>query len=178
MMKNTPIFWLTGMSGSGKSTLASELELIISKSYKICIVDGDDVRDEDDTKLGFGYDDVLINNSRIANYCNNIRSEYDLVIVPVIAPYNDIRLITRKSLDPNFHLVYLKSDIKSLRDRDTKGLYLASDKGLITDLIGYSESNPYEAPANAELVIDTSNMANQRDSVSIFYEYVNSIVSH
>ena len=171
-MKNTPIFWLTGMSGSGKSTLASELELIISKSYKICIVDGDDVRDKDDTKLGFSYDDVLINNSRIAN------SEYDLVIVPVIAPYNDIRLITRKSLDPNFHLVYLKSDIKSLRDRDTKGLYLASDKGLITDLIGYSESNPYEAPTNAELVINTSNMANQRDSVSIFCEYVNSIVSH
>ena len=177
-MKNTPVFWLTGMSGSGKSTLASGLESIISKSYKICIVDGDDVRDKDDTKLGFGYDDVLINNSRIANYCNNIRSEYDLIIVPVIAPYNDIRLITRKSLEPNFHLVYLKSDIKSLRDRDTKGLYLASDKGRITDLIGYSESNPYEVPIKPELVINTSNKASQRESVSIFYKYVDNIISH
>ena len=164
------------MSGSGKTSLASELESIVSRNYKISIVDGDNVRDGDITKLGFGYEDVLINNSRIANYCDEIRSDYDLVLVPVISPYNDIRLKIRKMLEPNFHLIYLNSDIESLRNRDTKGLYLDSDNGLISDLIGYSKTNPYEIPENAELVIDTGDLVKQSHSVSIIYKYVSSIL--
>jgi len=79
-------------------------------------------------------------------------------------------------LEPNFHLIYLNSDIESLRNRDTKGLYLDSDNGLISDLIGYSKTNPYDIPENAELVIDTGNLVKQSHSVSIFYKYVSSII--
>ena len=43
----------------------------------------------------------------------------------------------------------------------TIGLYSASDKGLINDLIndliGYSDINPYDEPNNAELTIETGN---------------------
>jgi len=67
-----PVVWLTGMSGSGKSTLASSIKGFFSrKNYKIYVVDGDEVRDKDCDKLGFGYEDVMKNNIRIANLCNS-----------------------------------------------------------------------------------------------------------
>ena len=59
-------------------------------------------------------------------------------------------------LEPNFHLIYLKTNIESLKERDPKGLYSAADSGLIKNLIGYCDSTPYEEPNNCELVINTS----------------------
>ena len=164
---NSPVIWLTGMSGSGKTTLSSDLELyFLEKKAEVYVLDGDDIRGQDKEKLGFGHDDVLKNNLRIAYLCQKLREDYDAIIVPVISPYDDIRLQVREVLEPNFHLVYLKTDIKSLRDRDPKGLYAAADSGLINDLIGYSATNPYEKPSNAEVVIETGN------NISINTKYV------
>jgi len=48
--------------------------------------------------------------------------------------------------------------------RQIKGLYAASDNGLINDLIGYSEVNPYDEPSNAELTIETGNHKSVQES--------------
>ena len=61
--QNFCVLWLTGMSGSGKSTLALYIaEFLLKQGYKTRIVDGDDVRGDDEKKLGFGYEDVQKNN--------------------------------------------------------------------------------------------------------------------
>jgi adenylylsulfate kinase len=145
------------MSGSGKSTLASYIEdFCIQKKFKVYTIDGDEVRDKDVEKLGFGYEDVLKNNLRIAELCLELKDKnFNIVLVPVISPYEEIRKKVRLILESNLHLVYVKADIDSLKKRDTKGLYAASDNGLINDLIGYSEINPYDEPDNAEIVVDT-----------------------
>ena len=162
------------MSGSGKSTLASYLETLFdSKNMKVRVLDGDDIRGEDTDKLGFGYDDVLKNNLRIAYLCQEIRDQYDAIVVPVISPYSDIRMKVRLILKPNFHLVYLKTDISSLRDRDTKGLYSAADKGLINDLVGYSKVNPYQAPVNEDIIIETGKNIHVENSRKELFDYVN-----
>ena len=165
------------MSGSGKSTLASYLETLFdSKNMKIRVLDGDDIRGEDIAKLGFGYKDVLKNNLRIAYLCQEIRDQYDAIVVPVISPYADVRMKVRLILQPNFHLVYLKADLYSLRDRDTKGLYSAADKGLINDLVGYSEVNPYQAPDNEEVLIETGKNINIEESRKELFDYVNNSI--
>jgi len=165
------------MSASGKSTLADQLkEHLEQKEYTVSIIDGDSVRDLDDKKLGFGLDDVRINNMRIANLCNKNRKKYDVVIVPVISPYEEIRREVRKILEPNFHLVYLKTDIDSLKDRDPKGLYAAADRGEINDLIGYSTVNPYDEPVHPELVISTSKEISSEESFSTLFNYINKTV--
>ena len=106
MNKSSPVIWLTGMSASGKSTLARKLKSRIEeKGYRVSIIDGDSVRDRDDTKLGFGLEDVRINNMRIASICNEKREDFDVVLVPVISPYDEIRVEVRKVLEPNFHLI-------------------------------------------------------------------------
>ena len=162
------------MSGSGKTTLSFSLEAhLLEKEYKVYVLDGDEVRGTDEVKLGFGHDDVMKNNLRIAELCNKLRIEYDAVIVPVISPYDDIRQKVRLSLEPNFHLVYLKSDIDSLRNRDTKGLYSAADRGLINDLIGYSDINPYDEPENAEIIIETGDHISVEESVEELFIYIN-----
>jgi len=174
MTKLPHIVWLTGMSGSGKSTLSSGLEsTLLQKGYKVYVLDGDDIRGKDAIKLGYCYEDVLKNNLRVADLCSKLRKEYDLIIVPVISPYDEIRQEVRSKLEPNFHLVYLKSDIQSLRLRDTKGLYLAADKGLINNLIGYSEINPYDEPRNAEIIIDTGSNMTLKESGDQLLGYIN-----
>jgi adenylylsulfate kinase len=168
------VIWLTGMSGSGKSTLSSELMLLLlQKNYKVYVLDGDDMRGKDTIKLGYGYKDVMKNNLRVADLCNELRKEYDFIIVPVISPYESIRQKVRSKLEPNFHLVYIKSDIESLRSRDPKGLYLASDKGLINNLIGYSKINPYDEPNNAEVVVETGSHVTISDSREQLFGYIN-----
>ena len=54
----------------------------------------------------------------------------------------------------------------------TKGLYSASDKGLINDFIGYSDINPYDQPNNAELTIESGNHKSIQDSDRQFSNYI------
>jgi len=172
----SPIFWLTGLSGSGKSTLSLSIKSFLS-DYRFIIIDGDAVRDKYVEKLGFSKKDVLKNNLLIADYCKEVRADYDAVLVPVISPYSDVRLKVKKILDPNFHLIYINSDLATLRDRDPKGLYSAADRGVLNDLIGYSELNPYDIPIRTNITINTSNGNSQYDSEIKIITYVESVIN-
>ena len=165
------------MSGSGKSTFAEYIKNTYQKEgYNVRIIDGDDIRDRDVEKLGFGRKDVEVNNLRIAKLCLESKDNgFDLVLVPVISPYDDVRKRTRSLLEPYYHLVYVEADIDSLKKRDTKGLYKAADQGLIHDLIGYSEINPYDKPSNADFVVNTNNNTLLNDSKQSLLGFVKSI---
>ena len=165
------------MSGSGKSTLAEYIKNTYqSEGYTVRIIDGDDIRDRDVEKLGFGRKDVEVNNLRIAKLCLDSKdSEFDLILVPVISPYDEVRKRTRSLLEPYYHLVYVETDIDSLKKRDTKGLYKAADQGLINDLIGYSEINPYDKPSDADFVVNTNNNTLLNDSRQSLLGFVKSI---
>ena len=165
------------MSGSGKSTLAEYIKNTYqNEGYTVRIIDGDDIRDRDVEKLGFGRKDVEVNNLRIAKLCLDSKdSEFDLILVPVISPYDEVRKRTRSLLEPYYHLVYVETDIDSLKERDTKGLYKAADQGLISDLIGYSEINPYDRPSDADFVVNTNNNTLLNDSKQSLLGFVKSI---
>ena len=166
------------MSGSGKSTLAEYIRDTYQKEgYSVSIIDGDDIRDKDAEKLGFGRQDVEVNNLRIARLCLESKDNgFDLILVPVISPYDEIRKITRSLLESYYHLVYVETDIDSLKKRDTKGLYKAADQGLINDLIGYSEINPYDKPSDADFVVNTDNIP-LSDSKQLLLGFIKSIVT-
>ena len=177
MKRKFNIVWLTGMSGSGKSSLAEYIKDTYQKEgYSVRIIDGDDIRDRDVEKLGFGLKDVEVNNLRIAKLCLESKdSGFDLILVPVISPYDEVRKRTRSLLEPYYHLVYVEADIDSLKKRDTKGLYKAADQGLISDLIGYSEINPYDKPSDADFVVNTDNNTLLNDSKQSLLGFVKSI---
>lgn len=165
------------MSGSGKSTLAEFIKSSFQNDeLRVEIVDGDTIRNKDTKKLGYSFNDVKLNNLRIAKICLDLKdSGFNLVLVPVISPYDEVRSLTKAFLSPHYHLVHLDANIDSLRQRDTKGLYRASDEGYIDNLIGYSKSNPYEIPANPDLVINTNSNSSLEYSKELLLGFVKSI---
>ncbi len=172
-MKQATIIWCTGMSGVGKSTLAEHAKAAIEqRGEEVLILDGDVIRDNYHVKLGFGRDDVRKNNLNVAEICLTERSRYDLIIVPIISPIDTVRRELRRRLSPDFHLVYVHASVGALRERDPKGLYGKADSGEICDLIGYSESNPYDTPTDYELMIDTSDPSTLERSKGRFLAYV------
>ena len=174
-VNKTPIIWFTGMSGSGKSTLSIELKKVLqNNSYSVQIIDGDTIRDNYTTQLGFGRKDVLSNNLHIAQKCLESRSNCDVILVPVISPYQEVRSEVRKRLQPNFHLIYLTTTLDNLKKRDTKGLYALADSGVIKDLIGFSKETPYEAPDDAELTINTTDKKTIMESTIQLVNYIQS----
>jgi adenylylsulfate kinase len=172
-VNKTPIIWFTGMSGSGKSTLSIELKRQLqNNSYSVQIIDGDTIRDNYTTQLGFGRQDVLSNNLNIAQKCLESRNHYDVILVPVISPYEEVRREVRKLLAPNFHLIFLTTTLDNLKKRDTKGLYALAESGVIKDLIGFSKETPYEAPDDAELTIDTTDRDTITESTTQLVNYI------
>jgi adenylylsulfate kinase-like enzyme len=164
------------MSGSGKSTLADYVKISLEGvGASVLILDGDIVRDKYIKKLGFGRSDVKKNNLHVASLCEEESENYDVIIVPIISPYDNVRSIVRSKLTPFFHLIYISTDIDTLKERDTKGLYRMADEKRIDNLLGYSKMYPYEEPHNPDMVINTVNMDISSSGTEIFKYILNSL---
>ena len=67
------------------------------------------------------------------------------------------RKAVRQMIEPfgGFILVHVATSIDVCEQRDRKGLYAKARAGIVKEFTGISD--PYEAPTNAEVVIDTAN---------------------
>ncbi len=145
--------WFTGLSGSGKSTLAKQVEeILLERGLKVEVLDGDVVRTNLSKGLGFSKEDRDINIRRIGFVCNLLTRNEVVAIAAAISPYKAIRDENRKLIG-NFVEVYCKCPIEVLSERDVKGLYKKAMAGEIKGFTGVDD--PYEAPDNPEILIDT-----------------------
>ncbi|MCB2099388.1 MAG: adenylyl-sulfate kinase [Rhodobacterales bacterium] len=150
------VLWFTGLSGSGKSTLAFELEhRLFAKRYNVYVLDGDNVRHGLNSDLGFSPKDRAENIRRIGEVAALFAEAGVIVLSAFISPYQRDRDMARKAAGAQFHEIYLSADVSACEQRDPKGLYKKAREGKIPDFTGISA--PYEAPAAAELVVDTAN---------------------
>jgi len=173
MGRKANIFWCTGMSGVGKSTLVEHTKnKLVAQGYTVMVLDGDVVREKYKVKLGFGREDVERNNFYVVKLCEEYRDNYDVIMVAIISPIENVRRKVKRILSPNYNLVYIFADIESLRKRDKKGLYKKSDNGEIKDLIGYSDTNPYDIPEDYDLIIDTGKESDLKKSKQLFERFV------
>ncbi len=147
--------WLTGLSGSGKSTISKALIERLS-SIELELLDGDEIRANLCRDLGFSKEDRITNIQRIAFLAGTVSKHGVLVIVPVIAPYQEARSIAR-SLSKNFVEVYIKASLDSVIKRDIKGLYKKALNNEIPNFTGISD--PYEEPLNPEIIINTDELS-------------------
>ena len=56
-----------------------------------------------------------------------------------------------------FILIHVATSLEVCEQRDRKGLYAKARAGLVKEFTGISD--PYETPADAEMVIDTGNLS-------------------
>jgi len=171
-MSKASIFWFTGLSGSGKSTIATGVKTLLNKNgYKTLILDGDIIRKKFHDDLGFTKNDIIKNNSLIKDICIKERTNYNMILIPIISPYRISRKEARFALSPGFYEIFVRTKKSILMKRDTKGLYAKAIKGELNNLIGFSPNAPFEKPLNPDLIIDSSKEGKD-SSIKLFYNFV------
>ncbi|MEJ2121650.1 MAG: adenylyl-sulfate kinase [Alphaproteobacteria bacterium] len=149
------VLWFTGLSGAGKSTLAVELEKrLFTRGYQVFVLDGDNVRQGLNANLGFSPEDRAENIRRVGEVAALFAEAGMIVITAFISPYRSDRDRARQAAGERFREVHIHADIATCEDRDPKGLYKRARAGEIPEFTGVSA--PYEAPDDAELVVDTA----------------------
>ena len=171
MNKKTKILWFTGRSGAGKTTLVK----LLKKKFDYLnitswIIDGDLVREKRKKKFGFSKEEIIINNLEIVDRVKKKIGKYEFILVSVISPYEDQRKINRNLLGKDYYEVFVNCSLKEAMRRDPKGLYARAIDGEINNLIGFSESNPYENPQSPDIMVDTNNSSCE-DSMNTILNY-------
>ncbi len=149
--------FFTGLSGSGKSTIANALmvKLMEMGGRPVSLLDGDIVRKNLSSELGFSKEHRDLNIRRIGYVASEITKNGGIAICAPIAPYTATRRFVRESIDPlgGFVEIHVSTSVEVCEQRDRKGLYALARAGKIKEFTGISD--PYEEPENAEMVIDT-----------------------
>ena len=148
--------WLTGLSGSGKSTLANALEVALTEQGKhTYLLDGDNVRHGLNKNLGMSDEDRTENIRRVSEVAKLMVDAGLVVITAFISPFRADRDAARVLFeDGEFVEVFADAPLEECEKRDPKGLYKKARAGEIKEFTGID--SPYEAPANAEVVINTA----------------------
>jgi sulfate adenylyltransferase len=150
--------FFTGLSGSGKSTIANAfmVKLLEMGGRPVTLLDGDIVRKNLSSELGFSREHRDLNILRIGFVASEITKNGGIAICAPIAPYDSTRKAVREMIEPagGFILVHVATPLEVCEERDRKGLYAKARAGIITEFTGISD--PYEEPVDAELVIDTT----------------------
>ncbi|MEM9083133.1 MAG: adenylyl-sulfate kinase [Planctomycetota bacterium] len=147
--------WFTGLSASGKSTIACALEQVLAQAkifnYRL---DGDNIRMGLNSNLGFSAEDRAENIRRISEVSKLFADAGCITLSSFISPYTKDRDEARKIHEDaglKFIEVFVDTPLEVCEERDPKGLYKKARAGEIKGFTGIDD--PYEAPANAELVL-------------------------
>jgi sulfate adenylyltransferase len=154
------VLFLTGLSGSGKSTIARDLSDVLSErgDRQVTLLDGDLVRQLLSAGLSFSRADRDLNIARIGYVAAEVARHGGIAICAPIAPFAAPRARVRQMVSEvgDFFLIHVATPVDVCEARDRKGLYAKARAGIIGQFTGISD--PYEEPADAELVLDTSAM--------------------
>jgi len=153
--------WFTGLSASGKSTIAVAVEqVLIQRGHAAYRLDGDNIRMGLNKNLGFSAEDRTENIRRIGEVSMLFADAGVICLSSFISPYSADRDAARtlhEEAGVPFIECYVEVDLAIAEERDPKGLYKKARAGEIKGFTGIDD--PYEAPANAELVINTGELS-------------------
>jgi len=152
--------FFTGLSGSGKSTIANALmvKLMEMGGRPVTLLDGDIVRKNLSSELGFSKEHRDLNIRRIGYVASEITKNGGIALCAPIAPYTATRRAVREDIEAfgAFIEVHVATSLEECERRDRKGLYKLARAGKIKEFTGISD--PYEMPAAPELSVETENV--------------------
>jgi sulfate adenylyltransferase len=150
--------FFTGLPSSGKSTVANVLlvKLLELNHRPVTLLDGDIVRKNLSSELGFSKEHRDINVRRIGFVAKEITKNRGIAICAPIAPYMRTRKYNRDLISQygGYIEVYISTPLEVCEIRDRKGLYAKARDGKIKDFTGVDD--PYEVPKKPEITLDTS----------------------
>jgi adenylylsulfate kinase len=167
MIHKPAVIWLTGLSASGKSTIAQGVVDYLSKNgTRVEHLDGDIVR-EIFPQTGFSKEERDRHIRRVGYLAAMLEKHDVTVVASFISPYREARNFVR-SLCKNFIEIHVSTPLEVCEQRDPKGLYAKARRGEIKEFTGIDD--PYEAPENPELIIDTTDQTIE-ESEKIVVDY-------
>ena len=152
------VCFFTGLSGSGKSVVSNAVieRLKQHTNRPIYLLDGDIVRTNLSSELGFSKAHRNINILRIGFVASLLARSGAIVVCAPIAPYREIRDEVRKMVSKygNFVEIHNATPISVCEQRDRKGLYAKARAGIIKGFTGIDD--PYEPPLKPEIYLNTA----------------------
>ena len=142
---------MTGLPCSGKTTILKRMQQSVPN---LAMLDGDELREwlspKDFTKEGRDE-----HNIKVAHLAKLLFKHNVPVGVSLVSPYIENRQNARRIIDASnqFLEVYVKCSLDRCEERDVKGMYKKARTGEIGNFTGIDD--PYEAPENPDLVVDT-----------------------
>jgi len=160
---------MTGLPCSGKTSITRKLAEYISN---LAILDGDELREWLSPK-DFSREARNEHNVRVAHLAKLMIKHNISVTVSLISPYKENRTNAREIIGDGvkFFEVYVNCSLAKCEERDVKGMYKNARSGKIKGFTGIDD--PYEAPDNADLVLDTENKS-LNESVAEILEFLKS----
>ena len=150
--------WFTGLPASGKSTLAVAVERALVEAGDVAyLLDGDNIRHGLSDDLGFSAGDRAENIRRVGHLTRLFADAGVVALASLVSPLKSDRDVARALNDAAklpFIEVHICTSVEECEKRDPKGLYARARAGELKGLTGIDA--PYEAPENADLVLDTT----------------------
>ena len=145
------VLWMTGLPCSGKTTIVKELQKDVPN---LAMLDGDELREwfspKDFSKAGRDE-----HNKKVAHLAKLLLKHGVPSAVSLVSPYVENREQAREIVNSGdqFAECYVKCSVEKCEERDVKGMYAKARAGEIKGFTGIDD--PYEAPPNPDLLIDT-----------------------
>ncbi len=162
--------FFTGLSGSGKSTIANVLrtKLLEAGGRSVTLLDGDIVRRNLSSELGFSKEHRDLNIQRIGFVASEITKGGGIALCAPIAPYAHVRRRNRELISQHggYVLVHVSTPLEVCENRDRKGLYAKAKAGIIKEFTGVSD--PYQLPEDADVVLDTTDITPEEAAQQVY----------
>jgi sulfate adenylyltransferase len=122
----------------------------------VTLLDGDVVRLNLSSELGFTREHRNINVRRIGFVASEITKNGGIAICAPIAPYTTMRRDARETIEQygSYIEIHVATPLEECEARDRKGLYAKAREGIIPEFTGISD--PYDVPDHPEIRIDTT----------------------
>jgi adenylylsulfate kinase-like enzyme/phosphohistidine swiveling domain-containing protein/transcriptional regulator with XRE-family HTH domain len=146
------VYWITGLSGAGKTTVGRELcRRLRGAGYSVIMLDGDVTREVIAEDLGHSTSHRRSSAMRNARLCRLLASQGTDVVCMTISLFHKVQRWNRKNI-PGYCEIYLRVPMDELQHRDAKGIYAASNRGDLRDVVGLDV--PAELPEAPDLTLD------------------------
>ena len=148
----------TGLTASGKTSIAQAVERKLFDAGKLATtIDGQQLRVGISKDLGFTASERSENLRRGIEVARVVNQSGVIALCAFVAPHELPRRRARDVVgEDRFIEVFVHAPLEVCRERDTRGLYEAADRGDIADFPGVSSE--FEPPTDPAITLDTTTL--------------------